>query len=422
MSTSDNTAQTAMEWIFVARSLARATSDHQQALRCMARAGLRATSVQDWIVTAAAWEADFGDPDIARECLGKAELVAEETGEGWEDIANAWANMDNLGRVVEIFRDVLPPRPWPRLHELEREGPLPLGTSVLDWIEPGESALASRQAVESADSAMENGGAVETIRYLIDAESMAESTRDYVRIADRWRQRFPELEEFEKTIVRAEEAVDTPSDWVWIALKWKNDFQNYDEAVSCMRVINSGTEEDWEYVLGVWKNDFNDPDNFRSALTKACGDDIRFNDLMSMVVENLDAYDLIEKASLVDLGRLTDRTVAHVATWDEGFRSTRGGGSLAGHYRFSLDQTGNVAIELTSDVDHYLYLIQSEGPGGNAIAMEQDEADFGEAAFSQISLNLDAGHYVVEAVADQVPDSGHVQGYGIFHLQIYLHD
>ena len=68
---------------------------------------------------------------------------------------------------------------------------------------------------------------------------------------------------------------------MWIALKWKNDFQNYDEAVSCMRVINSGTGEDWEYVLGVWKNDFNDPDNFRSALTKACGDDIRFHDLMS---------------------------------------------------------------------------------------------------------------------------------------------
>ena len=251
---------------------------------------------------------------------------------------------------------------------------------------------------------------------------MSTRPRDYVRIADRWRQRFPELEEFEKTIVRAEEAVDTPSDWVWIALKWKNDFQNYDEAVSCMRVINSGTEEDWEYVLGVWKNDFNDPDNFRSALTKACGDDIRFNDLMSRVVENLDAYDLIEKASLVDLGRLTDRTVARVAAWDEGFRSERGGGSRAGHYRFSLDQTWNVAIELTSDVDHYLYLIQSEGPVGNAIAREQDEADFGEAAFSQISLNLDAGHYVVEAVADQVPDSGHVQGYSIFHLQIYLHD
>ena len=100
-----------------------------------------------------------------------------------------------------------------------------------------------------------------------------------------------------------------------------------------MRVINSGTGEDWEYVLGVWKNDFNDPDNFRSALTKACGDDIGFHDLMSRVAENLDAYDLIEKASLVDLGRLTDRTVARVAAWDEGFRSERGDGSLAGHYR-----------------------------------------------------------------------------------------
>ena len=154
MSTRENTAT---EWIFRARSLARTANGHEQALRCMARAGLRAASVYDWIATAAAWGADFEDPDMARECLGKAELVAEETGEGWDEIIGAWVGMKDFQRVVEICREVYQPRPWPRIAEIQSQGPFPLGTSVLDWIEPGESALASRQAVGLADSAMEGG-------------------------------------------------------------------------------------------------------------------------------------------------------------------------------------------------------------------------------------------------------------------------
>ena len=418
MSTRENTAT---EWIFRARSLARTANGHEQALRCMARAGLRAASVYDWIATAAAWGADFEDPDMARECLGKAELVAEETGEGWDEIIGAWVGMKDFQRVVEICREVHQPRPWPRIAEIQNQGPFPLGTSVLDWIEPGESALASRQAVGAADSAMEGRDTLEAIKYLIDADSMAESTADYIRIAGRWRQWFPELGEFERMMARVEEVVDTPEEWVRIALKWKIDFQDYDKAVACLLAAEqcggSGIDS-WECILATWKDDFSDPDNFRSALTGAYGEEIPFDRLTSMVVENLGAYELIEKASLVDLGTLSDRTVSRVAAWDDGFRSERGERNLAGYYRFNLPQSGDITVFLKSDVDNYLYLIQGKEPSGEVILMDQDEGY--DEALSMIKLHLDAGTYVVEAATEQTPDSNDVRGYGIFHLQIYV--
>ena len=429
MSTSENTAQTTTEWIFVSKSLSRTASGWDQALRCIARAGLRAESIQDWIATAAAWEFDFKDPDMARECLGKAELMAKGTGEGWDEIVGAWVGMNDFRRVVEICREVHEPRPWPRTAEIQSQGPLPNGTSVLDWLEPGESMQASRQAVESADPVMESGDTVETIRYLIDAESMAESTRDYLRISDRWRTWFPDLEEFEKTMVRAEEVVDTVMDWIQIALKWKNDFQDYNQAVGCMSAAEQfGSKlgpggigiHGWECVLGTWKDEFQDTGEFRRSLNEAYGEVEQFDLLTSMVVEDLDAYELFDKASLVDLGTLTDRTVSRVAAWDDEFRSKRGGGNLAGCYRFTLQEAGNITIFLTSDVDNYLYLIEGEDTSGAIISTDQGDG-YGE-ALSMIKAHVGAGTYVVEAAASETPDSGHVSGYGIFSLRIYLDD
>ena len=429
MSTLENTAETATEWIFVAKSLLRTTSGWDQALRCIARAGLRAENIQDWIATAVAWEFDFKDSDMARECLGKAERIARETGEDWDEIMDAWAGMNDFRRVVEICREVHEPRPWPRIAEIQSQGPLPTGTSVLDWLEPGESMQASRQAVESADSAMGNGDTVEAIRYLIDAENMGESTRDYLRISDRWRTWFPDLDEFEKTMVRAEEVVDTVMDWVRIALKWKNDFQNYDQAVGCMSAAEQfGSKfmlggigvSDWECLLGTWKEEFQDTDAFRRLLNIAYDESEPFDQLTSMVVEDLDGYDLFDKASLVDLGTLTDRTVSRVAAWDDGFRSERCDEHLAGYYRFTLDRANNATIFLTSDVDNYLYLVEGEDTSGAIVSTDQGDG-YGE-ALSMIKAYLGAGTYVVEAAADQAPDSGYVQGYGIFHLQIYLDD
>ena len=413
MSASDDYAQTAKQWIFVAKSLAQTAGGQDQALRCMARAMMRAENVNDWVATAKAWHTNFADPEMARECLGKAEVMAEETGDCWDEITEAWAGMKNFRRVVDIFREVHVPRPWPRLAEIESQGPLPPGTTVLDWIEPGEIGQSSRQAVENADDAMENQHTLEAIECLIDAENLADGTGDYLRVARRWRDWFPELEEFRIVMDKAEEAVDTPNDWVRIALTWKNDYEDYDYAVECMSNVSGGTAADWEHVLRTWKDDFEDPENFRHALNQAYGDVESFEQITSMVLEELDAYGLIERATLADLGPLTERTTSRVAAWDKGYQSKRRPGSLAGHFQFFLGEATEGTIFLTSDADNYLYLIQGEDPNGPTIAVDQDE---GDEPMSLIKFNLNEGNYTIEATTDQV------DALGIFHLQIFLRD
>ena len=425
MSTENLAAQTATEWVFVARSLAQTACGQDQALRCMAHATMQAADVNDWVTAAVAWRADFGDPDLARECLEKAEFIAEETGEGWDDIADAWAGMKNFRKVVDICREWHEPRPWSRIDEIKSQGPLPPGTTVLDWIEPGETERATRQEIENADAAMEGEGAVEVIRYLIDAESLADGTRDYLWVAARWRRWFLELPEGRETMGKAEEAVDTTNDWIQIALKWKDDFQDYDEAVACMRAAETRpdylgprntTVEQWEFILRVWKEDFEDLDNFRRALNMAFSELESFDEATLMVVSELNARDLIEKAMLVDLGTLQERTLSRVATWDKNHLSVRRHGCPAGHYRFNLNDAKRATVVLTSDVDNRLYLIRGETLSGSAIAIGQNEEEQDDVAVSLIDISLDPGNYVVEATADQVCERG------IFHLQIYLSD
>ena len=70
----ENTAKTAAEWVFVAKSVAHLPGGEVQALRCMARAELAAQDTVDWLAVAEAWAQDFDDSEIARQCLSKAEV------------------------------------------------------------------------------------------------------------------------------------------------------------------------------------------------------------------------------------------------------------------------------------------------------------------------------------------------------------
>lgn len=425
MPTGNLYAQTATEWIFVARSLAQTANGQDLALRCMAHATMQAEDVNDWVIAAIAWQADFGDSDLARECLEKAELIAAEAGEGWDDIADAWAGMKNLRKVVDICREWHEPMPWSRIDEIKSQGPLPPGTSVLDWIEPGETERAPHQAIENANAAMQGGSTVEAVRYLIDAENLADNTRGYLTVAASWQRWFPELPEARETMEKAETAVDTTNDWIQIALKWKEDFQDYDEAVVCMRAAesrpdylgpSSATVEQWELILRVWKEDFQDLDNFRRALNMAFSELESFEEATLMVIGELDAHDLIEKATLVDLGTLQERALSRVAAWDKNHLSVHRQGCPAGHYRFDLSEAKKATVFLTSDVDNRLYLIKGETLNGSAIAIGQCDEEPDDVAVSVIDINLDPGNYVLEATTDQGSEPG------LFHLQIYLSD
>ena len=105
----ENTAKTAAEWVFVARSVAQLPGGQDQALRCMARAGMSAQDVADWIAVAEAWAQNFGDADLARQCLFEAESLAEDCTD-WAEIAKSWHNnfrdSDNLQRCVREAEEI----------------------------------------------------------------------------------------------------------------------------------------------------------------------------------------------------------------------------------------------------------------------------------------------------------------------------
>ena len=75
---SDDTANTAEEWVFVARSVAGLPDGQPLALRCMARAGMAAQDEGDWVSVATAWAQDFDDLDLAGRCMTMAEAAIEQ--------------------------------------------------------------------------------------------------------------------------------------------------------------------------------------------------------------------------------------------------------------------------------------------------------------------------------------------------------
>ena len=88
----ENTAKTAAEWVFVARSVAQLPGGQDQALRCMARAGMAAQDVADWLAVAKAWAETFNDSEMARQCMSHAESHAENS-DSWNLIADVWEGM-----------------------------------------------------------------------------------------------------------------------------------------------------------------------------------------------------------------------------------------------------------------------------------------------------------------------------------------
>ena len=98
-------AQTAMEWIMAAKSVAQFPRGQNHALRCLARAGIVAESASDWVAIAESWKEDLKDPATALESLGRAESIADETNEGWYEIAEARAAMGEFSKVVEICKE-----------------------------------------------------------------------------------------------------------------------------------------------------------------------------------------------------------------------------------------------------------------------------------------------------------------------------
>ena len=94
------------------------------------------------------------------------------------------------------------------------------------------------------------------------------------------------------------------------------------------------------------------------------------------------------------LGTLT-HPGTQVGAWTAGCPSTNRRGSHAHFYSFTLEQEGQVAIDLTSDADTYLFLMEAEGRDGALVASSDDASD--SVRHSRISHTLAAGNYTIEA-------------------------
>ncbi len=354
-------AQTAREWIMAAKSVAQFPRGQNHALRCLSRAGIAAESASDWVAIAESWKEDFKDPATALESLERAESIADETDEGWNELAEAWAAMGEFSKVIEICEERLAETTWSRIKEIEAQGPLPAGTTVLDWIEPGETAKASDGSVDEADDAMENGYVVDAIKNLVDAERFAENTRAYIRIAERWRKWFPTLKRADECMERAEEAVDIPIDRVLLAICWKEHFLDKSRAIATLEEAEDhaamgSNNDDWELILQIWETKFQDPDNYIRCAAKWAHffDTDNWYEIENIVRSSFAYCRIIQiQTTHDDLGSVSARQGKHtIGIWNAECLSERDPGNYARYYKFTLEESKKTRIEVTSEDDY----------------------------------------------------------------------
>ena len=102
----------------------------------------------------------------------------------------------------------------------------------------------------------------------------------------------------------------------------------------------------------------------------------------------------ITNSCLDVLGSLTG-TATRNGSWSDDCESEVSGRGYARYYSFTLAQDGEVSIELTSEVDTYLYLRGGSATSGAALH-DNDDIESGNTD-SRIVADLDAGTYTIEA-------------------------
>ncbi|MDE2938570.1 MAG: S8 family serine peptidase [Chloroflexota bacterium] len=97
---------------------------------------------------------------------------------------------------------------------------------------------------------------------------------------------------------------------------------------------------------------------------------------------------------------------ATTGTWAPGCESSVPDRGYARYYTFTLAEESAVTMELTSDVDTYLYLRPGDARAGDALHENDDIASGGVNLNSRISETLDAGTYTIEATTYAAGSTG----------------
>lgn len=168
----ENTAQTAAEWVFVAKSVSQMPDGQNPALRCMARANMAAQDMEGWLTVAKAWVQDFGDAAMGRQCMAKAEDIAghSEEIEDWGEIAKIWHNVfQDSGKVIQCM-----------------ESAENYAADTFNWIGIAKIWKSDFQDTNNA------------IRCMEKAKEVADYFEDYAAIEETWRVDF---QDFDSTVV-----------------------------------------------------------------------------------------------------------------------------------------------------------------------------------------------------------------------------
>ena len=102
-------------------------------------------------------------------------------------------------------------------------------------------------------------------------------------------------------------------------------------------------------------------------------------------------------------GNLIGANSSESGQWSAICTSTNRNGSYAKYYTFTLLGSSKVTIDLESEVDTYLYLI--EGPEATGSVISEDD-DSGNLSNSRIVAELSAGTYTIEATTFSAAETG----------------
>ena len=410
----ENAARTVSDWVFVARSVVQLPDSQLQALRCMARAQLLGEEVSDWIELAAAWQNDFDDGPIAHQCLSKAESLAEQSEESelWIRLGKAWnrdfQDSDNARRCLTVAEGAATDSDTCKW--------------IADmWVELGDYQRAVNWYRESTDNSeetsclwtnkaeaevLDNHDYNAALKYMARAEGVAEHSYHWTRIAKHWNDAFQASESVRRCISEAEEVADDHDDWTQIAKTWKELLEDSRNSIRCMMEAEEAADdpEHWTEILEVWKDYFKDSENYNRCLSEAHDDpDIEeFISLTSMAIDHMRSR---QESASEDLGVITEANIETIGRWDRESVSSHRSGSCARNYSFTLARAAEVTIDLTSDIDSYLYLMN----GDHVVLEENDDAEDDSAlnsTDSRIRLTLEAGAYFVEATTYNDAEEG----------------
>ena len=106
-----------------------------------------------------------------------------------------------------------------------------------------------------------------------------------------------------------------------------------------------------------------------------------------------------------DLGTLS-ADVTEEGEWTDECDSANRDDSYARYYTFSLEEAAEVQLDLMSEVDTYMFLLEGAGSDGE-VEEENDDIDYGVILDSRIGpVTLDAGTYTVEATTYSAGETG----------------